>query len=97
MMLDRARLIGDAIERMGIARRSWLGAIVVSQSLPQTVYVPILREMREWALENVELGIDWRLEEGQTLKLRSRSRGVDFLEFSGRVCNVCIDIGFIEK
>jgi hypothetical protein len=31
MVLDRARLIGDASERMGIvARRRWLGAIVVS-------------------------------------------------------------------
>jgi hypothetical protein len=31
IMLDRVRLIGDAIERMGIvARRRWLGAIVGS-------------------------------------------------------------------
>lgn len=57
MMLDRARFIGDASERMGmVARTRWLGAIVGLRSLSQTVLDYGRRITRDLSLVDVEQG-----------------------------------------
>lgn len=79
MMLDRARFIGDASERMGMAARTrWLGAIVGLRSLSQTVFDYEQRITRDLSLVVCRAGTESQLKEHQTLQPRSRSRGAHF-------------------